>query len=189
MKTTPLLYFKNADEWRTWLHKNYDSYVAVELVFYKVTSSIESMRWEEAVKVALCYGWIDSTVRKIDDECRKQRFTPRKNKSVWSKVNKGYVEDLMAANLMHESGLQKIIIAKQNGSWEQLDEVENLIIPQDLSTAFENNRIAFENYNAFSKSYQKRYLYWLSQAKRPITRGIRISEIILLCENNCKERV
>lgn len=188
MNITPLLYFKNAAEWRIWLHNNHNSNTAVELVFYKVTSQVESMRWEEAVKVALCYGWIDSTVKKIDEDSRKQRFTPRKDKSVWSKVNKGYVEDLFANNLMHESGMLKIETAKQNGSWESLDEVENLVIPQDLKIAFDNNIIAFENYRSFSKSYQKNYLYWLSQAKRSITRRLRIDEIILLCENNCKVR-
>jgi len=95
-------------------------------MFYKVGSSEESMRWEEAVQVAICYGWIDSTVKKIDEERRKQMFTPRKDKSVWSKLNKTYIEKLLAENLMHESGLRKIEIAKQNGSWESLDAVENL---------------------------------------------------------------
>lgn len=189
LNVIPIFYFKNVNEWRSWLHNNHNSYTAVELVFYKVTSQVESMRWEEAVKVALCYGWIDSTVKKIDDDSRKQRFTPRKDKSVWSKVNKGYVEDLIANNMMHESGLLKIETAKQNGSWESLDEVENLVIPQDLKMAFENNKKAFENYRSFSKSYQKKYLYWLSQAKRQNTRNIRIDEIILLSENNCKEKV
>lgn len=188
MKTIPLLYFKNAAEWRLWLHDNYNSCIAVDLVFYKVTSTFESMRWEEAVKVALCYGWIDSTVRKMDDERRKQRFTPRKDKSVWSKVNKGYVEELIAADLMHFSGLEKIAMAKKNGSWTSLDLVEDLVIPEDLKIAFENNTIAFENYSRYSKSCQKSYLYWLFQAKRPITRNYRISEIILQCENNVKKR-
>lgn len=184
----PLLYFKNHDEWRAWLHENHATHSSVELVFYKVSSSIESMRWEEAVKVALCYGWIDSTVRKIDEESRKQTFSPRKAKSVWSKVNKSYIEDLLAQNLMHESGLQSISMAKQNGSWESLDAVENLELPMDLSNAFQRNEFAFENFNNFSKTYKKSYLYWLNQAKREETRIKRIEEIILLCEKNIKSR-
>lgn len=186
--TKPLLYFKNQDEWRAWLHLNHSTHSSVELVFYKVNSSFESMRWEEAVKVALCYGWIDSTVRKIDEESRKQTFSPRKAKSVWSKVNKNYIEELLAQNLMHESGLQTIAIAKQNGSWESLDAVEKLELPTDLSNAFQLNEVALEHYNNFSKTYKKSYLYWLNQAKRKETRIKRIEEIILLCEKNIKSR-
>ncbi len=182
------LYFKNANEWRAWLHDNHDSSTGVYLIFYKVSSEAESMRWEEAVNVAICYGWIDSTVKKIDDERRRQMFTPRKDKSVWSKLNKTYIEKLIADNLMHESGLRKIEIAKQNGSWESLDHVENHIIPEDLLLAFSQNKLALENYNNFSPSYRKSYLYWLNQAKREETRKVRITEIISLCEQNIKSR-
>lgn len=146
------------------------------------------MRWEEAVKVALCYGWIDSTVRKIDDERRKQWFSPRKPKSVWSKVNKNYIVDLLQQNLIHESGLKSIEIAKENGSWESLDAVENYEIPEDLQSAFNKNEMAFNNYSNFSKTYQKNYLYWLNQAKRPETRQARIEQIINLCNQNSKQR-
>lgn len=182
------LYFKNANEWRNWLDENHSTSLGVYLLFYRVNSKYESMRWEEAVQVALCYGWIDSTVRKVDDERRKQAFGPRKDKSVWSKVNKNYVEKLIASNLMHESGLKKIAIAKQNGSWESLDNVENLIIPMDLQSAFDRNPIALTNYQNFSFHYRKSYLYWLNQAKRPETRTNRIVEIVKLCELNVKTR-
>ncbi|MDI9312865.1 MAG: YdeI/OmpD-associated family protein [Limnohabitans sp.] len=188
MKEKELLYFKNAQEWREWLHENHSTSTGVELVFYKVESVKESMRWEEAVQVALCYGWIDSTVRKLDDESRKQAFGPRKDKSVWSKVNKNYIEKLIAENLMHESGLAKIEIAKQNGSWTSLDAVENHEIPEDLQLAFDNNSNAFINYQNFSATYRKSYLYWLNQAKREETRKARIEEIITLCEKNSKSR-
>lgn len=182
------LYFKNADEWRTWLHENHRSSKGIYLLFYKVSSDYESMRWEEAVQVAICYGWIDSTVKKIDEHQRRQLFTPRKDKSVWSKLNKTYIEKLIQENAMHESGLRKIEIAKQNGSWNSLDEVENHIIPEDLQLAFNDNPKAWSNYQAFSPSYRKSYLYWLNQAKRVETRQNRIREIIRLCEQNCKSR-
>ena len=188
MEDKELFYFKNAKEWREWLHENHHSSKGVHLIFYRVNSEFESMRWEDAVQVAICYGWIDSTVRKIDDERRKQMFTPRKDKSVWSKLNKSYIEKLLKENLIHESGLRKIETAKQNGSWESLDGVENLEIPQDLELAFKTNKKAFENYNNFSRSYRKSYLYWLNQAKREETRNIRITEIIKLCEQNVKSR-
>ncbi|MEK8180758.1 YdeI/OmpD-associated family protein [Flavobacterium buctense] len=182
------LYFKNSNEWRKWLHENHHSATKIYLIFYKVGSAMESMRWEEAVQVAICYGWIDSTVKRLDDERRRQMFTPRKDKSVWSKLNKTYIEKLIAEDLMHESGLRKIEIAKQNGSWESLDHVENHIMPDDLKLAFEQNTTALENYNKFSPSYRKSYLYWLNQAKREATRSARIAEIISLCEQNIKSR-
>lgn len=188
MDKKDLHYFKNTQEWRDWLHENHHTSDGVCLLFYKVGSSEESMRWEEAVQVAICYGWIDSTVKKIDDERRKQMFTPRKDKSVWSKLNKTYIERLLAENLMHESGLRKIEIAKQNGSWESLDAVENLEIPTDLQKAFDVNKTAFNNYQNFSPSYRKSYLYWLNQAKREETRNLRIAEIIRLCNENIKSR-
>lgn len=188
MQQKPTLYFKNDSEWRNWLHENHDKHTAIYLIFYKVASETESMRWEEAVKVALCYGWIDSTAKRLDEERRQQLFTPRKDKSVWSRINKNYIIDLIADELMHESGLKKIEAAKQNGSWESLDAVENLEIPEDLQIAFDKNKLAYTNYENFSKSYQKNYLYWLNQAKRVETRQNRISQIIDLCENNIKNR-
>jgi uncharacterized protein YdeI (YjbR/CyaY-like superfamily) len=188
MKEKELLYFKNAAEWREWLHENHNISKGVELVFYKVSSDFESMRWEEAVQVAICYGWIDSTARRIDENKRRQTFTPRKDKSVWSKLNKTYIERLISENLMHESGLNKINIAKKNGSWESLDAVENHEIPTDLERAFAKNKTAFDNYQNFSPSYRKSYLYWLNQAKREETRKARIEEIIRLCQLNIKSR-
>ncbi len=188
MDKKELHYFKNTKEWRDWLHENHNISNGICLLFYKVSSQTESMRWEEAVQVAICYGWIDSTVKNIDVERRKQVFTPRKDKSVWSKLNKTYIEKLILDNLMHESGLKKIEIAKQNGTWESLDAVENLEIPNDLAHAFKENEIAFENYQNFSPSYRKSYLYWLNQAKRETTRLVRVSEIINLCSKNTKSR-
>ncbi|WP_293873402.1 YdeI/OmpD-associated family protein [Flavobacterium sp.] len=182
------LYFKNAQEWTEWLHENHLISTGVYLIFYRVDSSFESMRWEEAVQVAICFGWIDSTVKKLDDERRRQMFSPRKDKSVWSKLNKTYIQKLISDNLMHQSGFKKIETAKLNGSWESLDAVENLEIPLDLEVAFFNNKTAFTNYNSFSPSYRKNYLYWLNQAKRQQTRQDRIVEIINLCEQNIKSR-
>lgn len=183
-----LHYFKTPQAWRNWLHDHHSLAKGVELVFYRVDSEHASMRWDEAVQVAICYGWIDSTVRRIDDERRKQLFTPRKAKSAWSKLNKSYVEQLSAAGLMHDSGLKVIEAAKQNGAWTGLDAVESLEIPSDLAAAFAQNQTAFSHYNAFSPSYRKSYLYWLNQAKREDTRRLRIAGIIDLCERNIKAR-
>ena len=182
------LYLKNRKEWRKWLLKNNNSSKGIYLIFYKVSSEKESMRWEEAVQEALCFGWIDSVVKKIDDEKRKQLFTPRKPKGGWSKLNKDHIKKLITNNLMHESGLQKIKIAKEDGSWSIRDDAENLIIPNDLKKKFDQNKIAFRNFQAFAKSYKKGYLHWLYSAKREETRNKRIIEIVKLCKQNIKLR-
>jgi uncharacterized protein YdeI (YjbR/CyaY-like superfamily) len=185
---TPELYFKTDIEWRQWLHKNHNSFKGAYLIFYKVDHEHESMRWEEAVKVALCYGWIDSTVKSLGNGKRRQYFTPRNHKSVWSALNKRYIKELLSLGLMHEAGLEKINIAKQNASWFELDDVENGIIPKDLQREFDKNEKAYYNYQNFAPSYKKSYLYWLNQAKRETTRQKRIDEIINLCLNNIKSR-
>ncbi|WP_405607165.1 YdeI family protein [Polaribacter sp. Asnod1-A03] len=188
MKEIIEFYFKNDVEWRNWLSKNYDSKNGIYLIFYKVENEEESMRWEEAVKVALCFGWIDATVKSLGNGKRRQYFCPRKQKSIWSAVNKKYIEELTANNLMHQSGFNIIEIAKQNGSWTALDAVEKGIIPNDLQTEFDKNKTAFTNYTNFAPSYRKSYLYWLQQAKREATRKNRIIEIIRLCNENIKSR-
>lgn len=184
----PELYFKTDTEWRNWLNKNHAYSKGVYLIFFKIEHENDSMRWEEAVKVALCYGWIDSTVKSLGNGKRRQYFSPRNEKSIWSALNKKYIETLIASNLMHESGLNKVEIGKQNGSWAALNDVEKGIIPEELQIEFNKNAVAFANYQNFAPSYRKSYLYWLKQAKREATRQKRISEIIKLCEANIKSR-
>jgi len=182
------LYFKTDTEWREWLLDYHDSVKGVHLIFYKVDHKKDSMRWEEAVKVALCFGWIDSTVKSLGDGKRRQYFCPRKPKSVWSAVNKNHIAQLHKENLIHQSGHHSIKIAKENGSWTALDDVENGVIPSNLQKAFDANKNAFENYLNFAPSYRKQYLYWLNQAKREATKQKRIAEIIKLCDANIKSR-
>ena len=181
-------YFKTDSEWRDWLKDNHHSSQGVQLIFYKVDHENQSMRWEEAVKVALCYGWIDSTVKSLGDGKRRQYFCERNEKSVWSALNKKYIKELTYAGLMHQSGLTKIKKGKQNGSWTALDNVEKGIIPKALQEAFDKNPKAYDNYNNFAPSYRKGYLSWLNQAKRETTREKRITEIIKFCANNIKSR-
>ncbi|NER18517.1 YdeI/OmpD-associated family protein [Spongiivirga citrea] len=185
----PELYFKKDNEWYNWLYQNYDQYEnGIYLVFYKLEAKIPTMRWEEAVRVALCFGWIDSTVKNVGGPKRIQYFCKRKPKSVWSKVNKTHVEELIATNKMHEAGYRSIEIAKENGSWIALDDVENGLIPMDLQKAFNGNQLAFSNYQGFTFSNRKSYLYWLNQARRQETREKRIKEIIRLCSQGIKSR-
>lgn len=172
--------------WYDWLHKNHDTSNGIYLIFYKLELKIPTMRWEDAVKMALCFGWIDSTVKSLGNGKRRQYFCRRNPKSVWSALNKKYIESLMRNNLMHPSGLNAINVAKENGMWIFLDDVENLIIPEDLQKAFNTNKQAFDHYKSFSRSYRKSYLYWLKQAKREETRQKRIEKITEYCSLNLK---
>lgn len=180
------LYFKDDGEFREWLHKNHAASDGIYLIFYKVDHDMPSMRWEEAVRVALCYGWIDSTVKSLGNGKRRQYFCPRNAKSVWSRVNKNHLKELEAAELIHESGYKAIEIAKKNGSWTELDDVENGVIPEKLQQAFDKNQKAFKNYQKLTRGQRKSYLYWLNNAKRETTREKRIKEIIALCEQGKK---
>ncbi|WP_396634149.1 YdeI family protein [Maribacter sp. R86514] len=188
MLKIPELYFKNDIEFKDWLHNNHTEHTGVHLIFYSVAHENESMRWEEAVRVALCYGWIDSTVKSLGNGKRRQYFCPRKPKSVWSKVNKDHIKELKSSGLMHAAGLASIKVAKANGSWSSLDDVENGVIPQELQMAFDKNPKAFTNFNNFTRSQRKSYLYWLNQAKREETRNKRIEGIIQHAAENIKYR-
>ena len=185
----PLLYFPRDVEWRDWLHINHQKYPqGVLLIFYKLEVGIPTMRWEEAVKVALCYGWIDSTVKSLGGGKRQQYFCPRNPKGNWSALNKKHISELEKQGLIHESGLIIIELAKKAGTWSAMDDVENLVVPKDLKEAFKSNPLAFKNYQNFSPGYRKSYLSWLHQAKREVTRAKRIQEIIELCKSNMKSR-
>ena len=182
------LYFERDTDWYDWLLQNHNNTKSVYLIFYKLEMNIPSMRWEEAVKVAICFGWIDSTVKSLGNGKRRQYFCPRNKKSTWSALNKKYVEELSKANLIHKSGYKMIDLAKRTGTWTAMDDVENGVIPKELQHAFNENEKAFENYQNFSKGYRKAYLSWLHSAKREETRKKRIIQIIELCANNIKSR-
>lgn len=182
------MYFEDDHGWNDWLESNHDTSEGIYLIFYTVDHANKSMRWEEAVKIALRYGWIDSTVKSLGNGKRRQYFCPRKPGSVWSRLNKTHIMALAEAGLMHNSGLMKVEEAKADGSWFELDDVENGVVPPDLRESFRDNPKAWANYQGFSRTYRKGYLYWLHHAKRPETRQARILKIIRLCEANIKTR-
>ena len=165
--------------WRKWLEKNHIKKDAVWLVYYTKASNKVNFTWSEAVSVALCFGWIDSKRIKIDEHTSHQHFSKRKAKSTWSKINKDKVEQLIAAGLMVEAGYKSIEIAKQNGSWTSLDDVENLVVPKDLEQALRKNQKAQAYFSTLAKSKRKLILYWLTSAKREETRTKRLTEIIM----------
>jgi uncharacterized protein YdeI (YjbR/CyaY-like superfamily) len=138
------------------------------------------------VDEALCFGWIDSKPNKRDENSYYQFFAKRNPKSNWSKVNKEKASKLIEQGLMHNSGLEMIEIAKQNGTWTALDEVEKITIPEDLQFLFLKNKTACDNWENFPRSSKKGILEWIRNAKRPETRQKRIEETVSLAEKNIK---
>jgi uncharacterized protein YdeI (YjbR/CyaY-like superfamily) len=179
---------KNQKEWRKWLEVNHHRKDAVWVIFYKVKSPKHNLSWSDSVDEALCFGWIDSTKRALDNERFIQYFCKRKAKSNWSKINKDKVKTLIDQGLMQEAGYQSIELAKENGSWTILDAVEALIVPEDLTVGFANYKGSIEYYNGLSNSAKKTLLYWLNSAKRTATRQKRILEIVENASNNMKPK-
>ncbi|WP_159580824.1 YdeI family protein [Marinoscillum sp. 108] len=177
-KESESLHVLSTQEWRDWLQQNHTKKQSVWLIQYKKNSDMPSVSWSEAVDEALCFGWIDSTRRPIDEEKYMQYFGKRKANSTWSKVNKEKVEKLIADGRMTSAGLESIKIAKQNGSWSILDTVEALIIPDDLEVAFKTTPGSKDFFLSLSKSAKKNILAWLVLAKRPETRLQRIKETV-----------
>lgn len=183
-----IFYPRNREDWKNWLQENHLSKNSVWIVFYRKSSGKESLTWSESVEIALCFGWIDSKKIKIDDEKSHQFFSKRKAKSTWSKINKQKIVQLIERGEMREAGLKTIETAKQNGSWTVLDDVEELIVPEDLEDALGKYPNARENFENFSKSVRKMILYWVISAKRPETRQNRINEIAERAAENLKPK-
>ena len=138
------------------------------------------------MKEALSFGWIDSKSKVLDEERYMQVFTPRKLGSAWSKSNKERIKKLIKNYLMKPAGLEKINKAKKDGSWTILDEVEDLVIPKDLKKSLKQNKVANENFEAFSDSIKKQVLYWIVSAKMKETRLRRIKKTVELAAKNKK---
>lgn len=175
-------------DWRQWLTKNHSTKQSVWLVYHKKISNVPSISWSQTVDEALCFGWIDSTARPIDEHTFMQFFCRRKPKSMWSKINKAKVELLIREGLMTKAGFDSIAIAKQNGSWTILDAAEGLKIPKDLTAAFKTQRGSKAFFLSLSRSVRKSMLQWLVLAKRPETRQKRIEEIALLAGQKQKPK-
>jgi len=178
------IYASDRASWREWLERNHRTSSGIWLIYYKVKSGKPSVLYTEAVKEALCFGWIDSKVKSIDEERYRQIFTPRKPKSLWSKLNKQYVEELIDQKLMTDAGLTKILAAKQDNSWTILDAIEALVIPADLIAALGNNQTAQQNFEQFGNSSKKNILFWIESAKRPETRLKRVEQTEIAAARN-----
>ena len=188
MKDTETFYAESRAHWREWLNENQDKVPSIWLIQYRQKSGVPTLTWSEAVDEALCFGWIDSTKRPIDDQKFMQFFTRRKPDSTWSKINKDKVDRLIAEELMMPAGLRTIEIAKENGSWTILDSVEALHIPGDLTAAFIAHPGSEAYFESLSKSIKKQLLYWVISAKREETRSKRILEIVENAAQNKKPK-
>lgn len=175
-------------EWREWLRYNHQKKKAIWLIYYKKKSNISTVTYSEAVDEALCFGWIDSKIKPINEDSFMQLFSKRKPNSVWSKVNKEKVNNLINQNLITKAGHDAIVNAKQNGSWSILDEAEALIIPKDLEKEFDNSPTSKSFFLNLSRSDKRNILQWLALAKKKETRQNRIIEIIKFGDQNLKPK-
>lgn len=164
--------------WRKWLAKRHQQRDAIWLVFHTKTSHGTSPSYDEAVEEALCFGWIDSTVNRLDEQRTVQLFAPRKPRGTWSASNKERVARLEREGLLAPAGIAAIDLAKENGSWNALDAVERLEEPPDLVAALDAEAVARESWNRFSPSSRKGILWWIVSAKRPETRAKRVQQTV-----------
>jgi uncharacterized protein YdeI (YjbR/CyaY-like superfamily) len=173
-------------EWRAWLEENHDRDEGVWLVSYKRATGKPYVTYDEAVEEAICFGWVDSKINSLDEERAMRWFAPRRPGSGWSRSNKDRVERMLDAGQMTAAGLAKIEAAKADGSWNVLDAIENLEVPEDLAAALASYDAAGEHFEAFPRSVKRSILEWIASAKRPVTRAKRIEETARLAQDNIR---
>jgi uncharacterized protein YdeI (YjbR/CyaY-like superfamily) len=178
------IYLESRAAWRKWLTESHASEKNIWLKIYKKQSQTPSVYYDEAVDEALCFGWVDSSIKKGNDEFYYQFFAKRNPKSNWSRVNKAKIEKLLSEGLMSDAGRKMVEIAKETGTWTALDDVENLINPPDLEEKLDQKPIAKAYFEAFPRSVKRGILEWLFNAKQTETRNKRIVEIVSLAEKN-----
>lgn len=185
MKVGNTMQFASSDEWHDWLAAHHSSEKELWLILYKRHVANKGLSYQEALDEALCFGWIDGTLKRIDDEKHMIRFSPRRGTSIWSKANRGRAEKLIAQGRMTGAGLGKIEQAKSNGEWyRELSNDEGPIIPPDLIEALKRNKKAQKNFESFPPSLKQQFAYWITSAKRAETRTKRILETVARAERN-----
>ena len=187
MKITNTLYATDRNDWRAWLEKNHDREKEIWVIFYKKHANKSGIPYDDAVEEALCSGWIDGILKRIDDEKHVIRFTPRRKNSVWSEINKKKAKRMIKEGKMTEAGLAKIKEAKKNGKWQEAyTSKKKLVMPPDLKKYLMENKKAYENFNNFANTYQNMYIGWVTGAKRKETRERRIKQVVEWAEQNKK---
>jgi uncharacterized protein YdeI (YjbR/CyaY-like superfamily) len=180
----PLVHADDRETWRAWLAANHAAARGAWLVTWRPRSGRTSLDYEAAIEEALCFGWVDSTAGRYDDDRGKLYFAPRKGRSVWAASNKARVERLIAAGRMAPGGLAAIERAKANGDWTILDSVERLEVPPDLAAALAAAPEAAAHFAAFPPSARKMLLGWVATAVRPATRAARIEKVARAAARN-----
>ena len=178
-KQPPVLAFRSARAWELWLAKNHRREEGIWLKFAKKDSGVASVYYPEALEVALCYGWIDGLVRRLDETHYLQRFTPRRKRSRWSRINCGKVEALIAACRMKPPGLRQVEAARADGRWAAAyDSPRDATPPPDLVAALRKNKAARAFFDTLSARNRFAILFRIHDAKRPETRQRRIVDFV-----------
>jgi uncharacterized protein YdeI (YjbR/CyaY-like superfamily) len=171
--------FDTREDWRAWLERSHASAKEAWVVLRKKGADGPSLRYEEAVEEALCFGWIDGRTRSVDGQHYAVRFSPRRQGSIWAESNKQRVERLVAEGRMTPAGLAKVAEAKANGEWDAAAAREDVgSIPPDLERALRKDAAVWERFQLWPASRKRQYLYWLTTAKRAETREKRIKAIV-----------
>ena len=179
------LHFQTRDEWRAWLQENHAAQSEAWLAIIKNRAAAPGVFYEEAVEEAVCFGWIDGVMKSATAEFYTLRFSPRKRGSIWSVSNQKRVERLAAQDKMTEAGMAKVREAKENGEWEAATRREDIsTLPDDLNRALEKNPEAQANFEKFTASQKKQFLYWIASAKTDKTRQKRIQETVEKAASN-----
>lgn len=181
------MYVTNRNDWRIWLDKNHDVAKEVWLIYYKKHAAKPGVSYEASVEEALCFGWVDSIIKRLDDERCARKFTPRKSPSRWSESNKKRAEKMIRQGRMTEFGLAKIREAQERGEWFKVRELsKELVIPSFIEKALAKNEKAHAFFDTLASSYKRRIVGWVSSAKKEETRSRRLAEVIGLLEENQK---
>lgn len=175
----PVLHFSTPELWEEWLSKNHTTTPGIWIKFAKKGSGIPSVYYQEALLVALCYGWIDGQAKTYDANYYLQKFTPRTKKSMWSKRNIGLVEQLIQDKKMQEAGLLEIQRAKEDGRWEAAyDSPKNMQVPDDFLTELKKDEKAYSFFQTLSKTNSYAIAFRLQTAKKEETKQKRMHNII-----------
>jgi uncharacterized protein YdeI (YjbR/CyaY-like superfamily) len=171
-------FFETGGEFRKWLNKNHKKETELLVGFYKVGSGKPSMTWSESVDEALCFGWIDSVRKSIDDKRYTIRFTPRKPTSIWSAVNIKKMEDLTGKGLVQPAGLAAYEKKKENRSKIYTYEKAPVKLDSNYERSFKANKNAWIFFQSQAPSYQRVIINWIMSAKQQVTQLSRLKKAI-----------
>ena len=175
----PVLSFASQAEFAAWLDGNHAASDGIWLKFAKKGTGVPTVVYAEALEVALCFGWIDGQVKKVDDVHYMQRWTPRRARSKWSKRNCGKAQELIASGAMRPAGLAEVERAKADGRWDAAyDAPSTASVPDDLQAELDRDPEAAEFFATLSKQNRYAILYRLQDAKKPETRARRLAQFM-----------